>query len=206
MSVQVKSRAAALLKKHPLSQCSMRVQADAAEAERSRHARRGRKRFGGRYTGGFWPADGGGGGGNGRTPYHPSSRPSRFHDAGLRLSSPLPSPPLSLQALSVVYLHNPLHNIILPLNCLVARHPAGRKMSAGARHKVMRTPQIHRPESFMSPSFGGPPPGFTSPAPPGFMSPAPAAAAENGHRDFVSPQPPPLLHFDHPFSPVRLPS
>lgn len=62
-----------MLKKYPLSKCSAKVQAEAAEAERSRFARGGRKRFGGRYTGGFWTADG-----NGRTPY----RPNRFHDSG----------------------------------------------------------------------------------------------------------------------------
>ncbi len=56
------------------------MQAEAADAERSRSARGGRKRFGSRYTGGFWAADS-----NGRTPH----RPNRFHDAGL--SPPFPS-------------------------------------------------------------------------------------------------------------------
>ena len=51
---QIRSRAAALLKKHPLGRCSGEVQAAAAEAERSRRQRSGRKRFGGRYTRGFW--------------------------------------------------------------------------------------------------------------------------------------------------------
>ncbi len=74
--MQIRIRAAALLKKHPLSKCSTKVQAEAADAERSRSARAGRKRFGGRYTGGFWAADS-----NGRTPH----RPNRFHDAGLPL-------------------------------------------------------------------------------------------------------------------------
>ncbi|CAL8462433.1 g1966 [Coccomyxa elongata] len=150
--LEIRSRAAALLKKHPLSKCSTKVQAEAADAERSRSARAGRKRFGGRYTGGFWAADS-----NGRTPH----RPNRFHDAG-------------------------------------------RMTSAGSgRHKPMRTPQIHRAEQLLlSPSFGAPPP-FATPAPIGFMSPAHRMPpAENGHRDFVSPQPPPLLHFDGPFSPA----
>lgn len=70
----------------------------------------------------------------------------------------------------------------------------GRMMSAGSgRQKPMRTPQIHRPEQLlMSPSFVGSA---------GFMSPAPHAP-QNGHRDLISPQPPPLMHFDGPFSPV----
>ncbi len=78
----------------------------------------------------------------------------------------------------------------------------GRMMSAGSgRHKPMRTPQIHRPEQLlMSPSFGG---GFMSPAP--HAPPPPPPPLQNGHRDLMSPQPPPLLHFDGPFSPVRPP-
>ena len=76
-AAQVRSRSTALLKKYPLSKCSAKVQAEAAEAERSRCARGGRKRFGGRYPGGIWAADG-----NGRTPH----RPNRFHDSGARFS------------------------------------------------------------------------------------------------------------------------
>jgi hypothetical protein len=76
-TAQVRTRAAALLKKYPLAKCSPEVQAAAAAAQRARQSRAGRKRFGGRYTGGFWPADGGS-----RTPY-PPGRPSRFHDSGV---------------------------------------------------------------------------------------------------------------------------